>query len=158
MTNKTLNTVVAAAKAKAANHPEWLRAVEKAAKMLATGELCVTLFADNTALVTSPNGSYRVNGTCPCAARTAHCYHRAAKRLVEMMETTISSGWDVQDQPRTTQDVVAVSRESLIADIERMWPANWPPLAVELMARFRCNDLNFLADDMLQSVRLAIAA
>src|SRR5689334_5725919 len=82
----TLNQAIETAKAKAANHPEWLRAIEKAAKLMATGELCVTLFADSTALVTSPNGSYRVNGVCPCAAKTAHCYHRAAKRLVEMMD------------------------------------------------------------------------
>jgi hypothetical protein len=151
-----INQAIEIARTKAANHPEWLRAVEKAAKMMASGELCVTLFADNTALVTSPNGSYRVNGQCPCAARTAHCYHRAAKRLVEMMETTISSGWDAQDQPRPTQDVVAVSRESLIADIERMWPTTWPPLATELMRRFRVNTLHYLAEDMLRGVLAAI--
>jgi hypothetical protein len=83
----TLQNAIETAKAKAADHPEWLRSIDKAARMLASGELVVTLFADDTALVTSPNGSYRVNGQCPCAARTAHCYHRAAKRLVEMMET-----------------------------------------------------------------------
>jgi hypothetical protein len=81
------NEVAEAAKIRAANNPAWLRAIDKAARMLAGGDLVVTLFADDTALVTSPNGSYRVNGQCPCAARTSHCYHRAAKRLVEMMET-----------------------------------------------------------------------
>ncbi|HEU0183788.1 MAG TPA: hypothetical protein VFS27_00635, partial [Blastocatellia bacterium] len=86
------NGIVEAAKMKAANSPEWLRAIEKAARMLASGELVVTLFADDTALVTSPNGSYRVNGHCACkAALSGHseCYHRAAVRLVEMLETAL---------------------------------------------------------------------
>jgi hypothetical protein len=78
--------VVEAAKAKAVGHPEWLRAIEKAAAGILDGSLIVTLFADDTALVTSPNGSYRVNGDCPCAARTKHCYHRAAKRLMAIYE------------------------------------------------------------------------
>ena len=86
MNIEQITAAASIARAKAINSPEWTRAIEKAAKMLASGELCVTLFADNTALVTSPNGSYRVNGHCPCAARTSHCYHRAAKRLVEMLD------------------------------------------------------------------------
>jgi len=107
----TLNQAIETAKAKAANHPEWLRAIDKAARLLASGELCVTLFADNTALVTSPNGSYRVNGHCPCAAKTAHCYHRAAKRLVEMAE------------PVATK---AATRDELIADIKATFAAKFP--------------------------------
>jgi nucleotide-binding universal stress UspA family protein len=78
--------VVEAAKAKAAGSPEWLRAIEKATARILDGGLVVTLFADDTALVTSLNGSYRVNGACDCAARTNHCYHRAAKRLMEIYE------------------------------------------------------------------------
>jgi hypothetical protein len=79
--------VVEAAKAKAAGHPEWLRAIEKASAGILDGSLIVTLFADDTALVTSTNGSYRVNGQCSCAARTKHCYHRAAKRLMTIYES-----------------------------------------------------------------------
>src|SRR5262245_10133315 len=89
MNQATLNTVVAAAIAKAANSPKWIRAIERAAEGLASGELVVTLLTKD-ALVTSANGSYRVNGSCGCeAARRGHreCKHRAAVRLVEMLET-----------------------------------------------------------------------
>jgi hypothetical protein len=81
--------VLAAAKAKAADSPHWLRAIERAAEVLASGELIVTLL-HNGALLTSPNGSYHVNGRCGCKAVLsghAECYHRAAVRMVEMMET-----------------------------------------------------------------------
>src|SRR5215813_13893464 len=132
MTNQAINTAIETAKAKAANHPEWLRAITKAGAMLQSGELCVTLFADNTALITSPNGSYKVNGTCPCAARTSHCYHRAAKRLVEMAETaptTTSSAPEsaialdgplhivVPAPDDFAADVAASSRENLLVEI-----------------------------------------
>src|SRR5262245_6009234 len=112
MNNNTLNTVVAAAKAKASNSPEWLRAITKAAKMLESGELCVTLFSDDTALVTSPNGSYRVNGHCPCASRKGNCYHRAAKRLVEMAETASLGSIDPNED--LAADVAATPRKQLI--------------------------------------------
>jgi hypothetical protein len=84
----TLNTAIEAAKAKAANSPRWLRAIERAGAALQSGELCVTLL-HNGALVTSPRGSYFVSGACECeASRRGHseCYHRAAVRLVEMMD------------------------------------------------------------------------
>jgi hypothetical protein len=85
----TLAQAIETAKAKAADNPRWLRAIERAAAGLQSGELIATLLHDG-ALVTSPNGSYRVNGHCACkAALSGHagCYHRAAVRLVEMMET-----------------------------------------------------------------------
>jgi hypothetical protein len=144
------NTTVEAAKAKAASDPKWLRAIEKAAAMMASGELVVTLFADNTALVTSPRNSYRVNGHCHCrAAQNGHtqCVHRCAKRIAELM-----------DVPDTfTADVAASSRKNLIIEIKNVWPKIWPPMAVELMARFKVNRLEYLDDDSLRRVRLAIA-
>src|SRR5262245_22245862 len=79
--------VVAAAKAKAANSPRWIRAIDRAAEALARGELIVTLLADG-ALVTSPRGSYHVNGSCECeASRRGHheCRHRAAVRITELL-------------------------------------------------------------------------
>jgi hypothetical protein len=144
-----INQAIETAKAKAANHPEWLRAIEKAAKLMASGELCVTLFADNTALVTSPNGSYRVNGVCPCAAKTAHCYHRAAKRLAEMTDAPEAS---------FVADVAESSRANLIAEIENIWPrVETTPLADALMSRFGVNYLEALSIDFLQAIRIAIA-
>lgn len=114
--------------------------------MMASGDLVVTLFADNTALVTSQNGSYRVNGVCHCKAAQfgdAKRYHRIAKRLQELIEEVAS--------------VAVPSRESLIAEIKSIWPKTWPPLAIELIARFRVNTLNYPDDESLRRVRLAIA-
>ena len=158
----TLNQAIETAKAKAINSPAWLNAISKAAKMLESGELCVTLFADNTALVTSPNGSYRVNGHCPCASRQAHCYHRAAKRLVEMMEAVPGmhgTGTMGVAQCETTPaaEVVATkgaTRDELIADIKRV---GGPNLDAALIRRFRCSDLNFFSIDILTAIRAAIA-
>src|SRR5262245_53489405 len=126
--NQALNTAIETARAKAINSPEWMRAIEKAAKMLQSGELCVTLFADDTALVTSPNGSYRVNGVCPCAAKTAHCYHRAAKRLVEMMDA----------EPVATK---AATRDELISAIKRMIHP------FDLLNRFHTTDFQLFATE-----------
>jgi hypothetical protein len=82
-----LAAVVIEAKAKTIE-PKWRRAIDRASAGLLSGELIVTTLAHG-ALVTSPNGTYQVNGKCECkAAQNGHreCYHRAAVRLVEMME------------------------------------------------------------------------
>jgi hypothetical protein len=63
---------------------------------------------------------------------------------------------EIAETLATTSDKPA-TRNEIIAEITNMWPRTWPPLATELMARFRVNSLNFLADDMLKAVRLAIA-
>src|SRR5262245_6888811 len=79
----------AKAKAKPATRPRRIRAIERATDALASGELVVTLL-HNGALVTSPRGSYFVSNHCECeASRRGHCecYHRAAVRLVELLET-----------------------------------------------------------------------
>jgi hypothetical protein len=72
------------------NDARWHKAIDKAADKLLKGELLVTLLAHD-ALVTSENGSYRVNGHCNCPARVGHCYHRCAVRLVQMMEETATT-------------------------------------------------------------------
>jgi hypothetical protein len=155
MINETkFNEVVASAKAKT-NDPKWLRAIEKAAKAILSGEIIVTVLAHG-ALVTTANGTYAANGHCNCeAARRGHtaCYHRAAARLMDLYETEVAT------QATFVADVAESSRENLIIEIENIWPRFAPglPLAVELMARFRVNSLNFLDDDMLRRVRLAIA-
>jgi hypothetical protein len=151
MINETIfNKVVSEAKAKAANSPAWQRCLDKASKMMASGELVVTLLADG-ALVTSPNGSYHVAaGHCDCPARTKHCYHRCAVRIAELM--------DAADQASFVADVETSSRQNLIAEITNIWPRVCDtPLAVELMARFGKNKLEMLDDDSLRRVRLAIA-
>ena len=137
---------VAQAKAKAANSPRWIRAIERAADALASGELVVTLL-HNGALVTSPRASYFVSNHCECeASRRGHseCRHRAAVRLIEMLET---------------ETAPVISRPALIADIKAAWSRRFPgvSLADELLRRFRVNTLDFLAEDMLRGV-LAVCA
>src|SRR5262245_21071602 len=81
--------VVETAKAKAANDPKWLRAIERAAAAILSGEMIVTTLARG-ALVTTANGTYAANGHCNCeAARKGHtqCKHRAAARLMDIYET-----------------------------------------------------------------------
>ena len=136
--------VVAAAKAKAVASPRWVRAIERASVALQNGELIVTLLHDG-ALVTSPRGSYFVSNHCECEAnRRGHseCRHRAAVRLVELLETA-----------------PAVTRASLIADIKSTWSRHFPgeSLADELLRRFRVNYLEALSVDFLTAIRAAIA-
>jgi hypothetical protein len=146
--------VVEEAKANEANDPKWLRAVKKAAKAILCGEMIVTPLGHG-ALVTTANGTYAANGHCNCeATRRGHtqCYHRAAARLMDLYETEMASAVSF------VADVAASPRAHLIAEIENIWPrVETTPLAVALMSRFGINTLNFLDDDMLRCVRLAIA-
>jgi hypothetical protein len=145
------NQVVADAKEKAANDPKWVRAIEKAAAGILDGSLIVTVLAHG-AIVTGKNGSHHANGVCDCAAALkghAQCYHRAAARLMHNYETAPAVS--------LADDVAATPRNQLIVEIKACWPKTWPPLAVELMARFRRNQLEMLDDDSLRRVRLAIA-
>jgi hypothetical protein len=149
------NQIVETAKAKAANDPKWLRAIEKAAKAILSGEMIVTSLAHG-ALITTANGTYAANGHCHCeAARRGHtqCYHRAAARLMDLYESEVAA------QATFTADVAESPCANLIAEIENIWPRVEPhtPLAVELMARFGKNQLSMLDDDSLRRVRLAIA-
>jgi hypothetical protein len=147
------NGIVEAAKAKT-NDPKWLRAIEKAAAAILSGEMIVTTLAHG-ALVTTANGTYAANGHCNCeAARRGHtqCYHRAAARLMDIYET-------VPEAVSFIADVAKSSRTNLIAEITNIWPRFAPslPLATELLARFGKSKLEMLDDDSLRRVRLAIA-
>jgi hypothetical protein len=145
--------VVKEAKAKT-NDSKWLRATEKAAAAILSGEIIVTTLAHG-ALVTYANGTYAANGHCNCqTARRDHaqCYHRAAARLMDIYET-------VPEAVSFADDVAASSRSNLIAEITNIWPRFAPglSLATELTARFGKNKLEMLDDDSLRRVRLAIA-
>src|SRR5262245_13717995 len=115
------NSIVEAAKAKAANDPKWLRAIERAAREILSGEMLVTLFADDTALVTTAGGSYRVNGVCGCrAAQNGHtqCAHRAAKKLWTLYE---EAACKAALPALLRSDVAESSRENLIIEITNIW-------------------------------------
>jgi hypothetical protein len=147
-----INQAIETAKAKAAGNAKWTRAIERAAAGLQSNDICVTLFCNGYALVTTPTGQHMVNGACDCtAAKHGHkeCVHRVAKRLTEMMDAPEAS---------FVADVAESSRAHLLVEIRNIWSrTQTTPLAVELMARFRVNQLEMLDDDMLRRVRLAIA-
>jgi hypothetical protein len=148
--------IVEAAKAKADNSPAWLRAIERAAEGILSGEMIVTTLAHG-ALVTTANGTYAANGHCNCeAARKGHtqCKRRAAARLMDLYESEVAA------LATFTADVAASPRQNLIAEIRNIWPRFAPglPIEVELLARFGKNKLEMLDDDMPRRVRLAIAA
>ena len=142
-----LNAAIETARAKVAGNAAWTRRVEKAAAALLSGEIIVTVLANNGGVVTSANGTYHIrHGFCSCPGAMngcAHCYHLSALRICALAD-------ELETAP-------AVSRASLIADIIAAWPKTWPPLAVELMRRFRCNQLEMLSVDFLTAIRAAIA-
>jgi len=178
--------IVETAKAKAANDPKWLRAIERAAAGILSGELIVTTLVGG-ALVTTPRGTYAANGHCNCeAARLMDRYETemasavSAPAPADELETALADylqslkdharllGLDVpapeekETAPAAVSlatDVETSSRANLIAEIENIWPRFAPglPLYTELLARFGKSDLNMLDDDMLRRVRLAIA-
>ena len=148
------NQIVETAKAKT-NDPKWLRAIERAAAGILSGEMIVTTLAHG-ALVTTANGTYAANGHCNCeAARKGHtqCKHRAAARLMDLYENEVASA------ATFAEDVAESPRQNLIAEIENIWPRFAPgvPLDTELLARFRVNRLDMLDDGCLRDIRLAIA-
>jgi hypothetical protein len=157
MINETLfNQIVSEAKAKT-NDPKWIRAIEKASAGILDGSLIVTVLAHG-AIVTGKNGSHHANGACDCeAAKRGHkeCYHRAAARLMHNYE---EAACKAALPAEFRHDVATTPRKTLIVEITAAWPREWPPMADELVRRFRVNTLDYLADDMLKAIRLAIAA
>jgi len=77
------NTVVEQALLLATGNPKWEKAIQRAADGLQSGDIIVTELASGC-IVTTENGTYKVNGECGCSAfQHGHrqCKHRAAKRL-----------------------------------------------------------------------------
>jgi len=149
MTTANLNAAIETARSKVAGHAAWSRSVEKAALALLSGEIIVTVLANNGGVVTSARGTYHVrHGFCSCPAAMNgcnHCYHVSALRIATIAD-------ELETAP-------VVSRPALIADIKAAWSRNFPgvSLADELLRRFRVNTLDYLAEDMLRGV-LAVCA
>lgn len=103
------NAIVESAKAKAADHPEWLRAIAKAADAILSGKMIVTTLARG-ALVTTDGGTYHANGECDCAAQTRHCYHRAGARLMALYEAEPDTP-ETKSGPRKPEITRSVERD-----------------------------------------------
>jgi len=79
-----LEQVVAAAKAKAANSPAWLRAIEKAHTHLIENPY-ISETEDGLLILSDSGKTYHANGICQCKAwefGRRPCWHRAAAQLV----------------------------------------------------------------------------
>lgn len=123
----------------------WLSAIDKAVAGIESGWWVVTELHDCLAITTECGNTYFANGVCQCEAykHSTACKHRALYRLYQIAQEEVATP--------------AASRADVIAEITNMWPATWPPLYTELLARFGKSDLNMLDDDQLRRVRLAIA-
>jgi len=148
------NKVVETAKSKT-NDKRWQNAIDKASEAILSGDLVITQLMDYS-LVTSPNGSYRVNGHCECrASQHGHkeCYHRAGVRLMALYNEEERASVT----PKVTEKVP--SRSDLINDIKETWSTKFPTLSLgdELMKRFKRNSLEMLSIDFLMAVKAVIA-
>jgi hypothetical protein len=85
---------------------KWLRAIDRAAEGILSGELIVTTLAHG-ALVTSPNETYHANGSCGCQAfkHRQPCKHRAAGRLMELYEEAPTERELQPPAPRVTRSI-----------------------------------------------------
>jgi hypothetical protein len=137
------------------NDKRWLAAIDKAVAGVESGWI-ISELATCIAVTTESGETYFANGACGCKAFALGqaCKHRALARLIEIANETAPVAVSLE------QDVAASSRPALIAEIRNIWPRFAPglPIEVELMARFKVNRLEMLADDMLKAVRLAVAA
>lgn len=153
--------IVKTAVAKANGNTRWINAINKAADAIINNRWIITPLAHGYAITTESENTYFANGSCQCKAFTLNtpCKHRCAARLLDIYFEAEAAEKAARRCDVIIADIknIAAERSILIADITKSWPATWPPLAVELMARFRVNSLNYLADDMLRAVRLAIA-
>jgi len=67
MTTANLNAAIETARRKVAGHAAWNRSVEKAALALLSGEIIVTVLANNGGVVTGANGTRHIShGFCSC--------------------------------------------------------------------------------------------
>ena len=83
LNTQIFNSVVAAAKAKAADSPAWLRAIDRAVTEILRSRYWA--FADGVLTIqsTSSGKLYRVDDAHTCEARNGVCKHRAARRLLQ---------------------------------------------------------------------------
>jgi hypothetical protein len=153
--------VAEAAKIKAAAKPAWVRAIEKAADLLASG---VYAYEDDDAVVIlSYSGeTYRANGTCGCAAYAAKrpCWHRAAAKLVVRYREAEAARSNAVGLPEPGAPVPVVEsaeaeRARLIAEIKAEWAGKYSSagIALGLTRRFGCNRLEGLSIFDLRQIR-----
>lgn len=93
---------VTAAKNKAAQHPAWLRAIDRAVVEIEKARYWA--FADGVLTIqsTTSNKLYKVGESHTCEAKGGVCKHRAAQRLMELYFAALQSdaGGQINARPR----------------------------------------------------------
>jgi hypothetical protein len=128
----------------------WLAAIDRASACLRSGWI-YTEHTDHI-LITTDGGTYTVNGVCNCKAAQngdSKCKHRAAKRLIEMMETA----------PAAVSPRAAIIERIKTAFAQRYSGSNlkynWQDA---ICARFRTYDTDLIALDALENFARAFGA
>jgi len=98
------------------------------------------------------NGHRLASCDCPAGRREQLCYHIAAAAQVNVMVQSMRKAAATRNEARG-------GREALIRSINATWQRKYPTesLADELMRRFKCNSLSFLATGWLRDILIAIA-
>ena len=123
-----LELTVETAKAKAANSPSWLRAIERAAQVLRENPYVEVLENGDVLLLSATSNTlYQINGRCtaengqPCKGYTYNngvCYHRCLKRLVDLYNGAVE---DKAQERRERENSVMVKPERNGAQIDGWW-------------------------------------
>ncbi len=114
-----LAQIVADAKAKAAAHPRWLVAIDRAVVELETNPYLE--WQDGHLLILSESGTiYAANGVCQCRAFQFKnpCWHRACARLVRLYQEAHAPSKHIAEQARDAYKAAALpaSRRPLFAE------------------------------------------
>jgi hypothetical protein len=101
LNTQIFNQVVAAAKAKAANSPAWLRAINRAVIEIQRARYWA--FDGETLAIESTTSRklYRVDAAHTCEARNGVCKHRAARRLLQRYTEALAQPAPVAPQTTT---------------------------------------------------------
>jgi hypothetical protein len=147
------NEVVASAKAKAAGHPAWVRAIDKAADVLLNNPY-VEILDNGDVLMVSETSSqlYTVNGKCagengqPCKGYQFNkgvCYHRALKQLAVRYR-------EAETAPTAVSD----------AEVEAAFAAKFPGyhIADYLLKFYGQNSFQFMNRELVADIHALILA
>jgi hypothetical protein len=154
--------IVKTAVGKAGNNTRWVNAINKAADAILNNRWIITPLAHSYAITTESGNTYFANGVCQCKAYALNtpCKHRCAARLLDLYFEMEAAEQAASRCDVIIADIKAIGRETLIAEIESTFSANFPGyhLADSVQAMFGGYSLNNLHISKLTAFLTAIAA
>src|SRR5262245_43899968 len=120
-----LERVVKTAKAKAAGNTRWLNAIDKAVDGLTGDAWIVTELVEGLLITTESGETYHANGACQCKAYQVGqaCKHRAAARLVQMMNEEAAGAASLPGEEITRQEMQKMATDEQRRRIETITTA-----------------------------------